>query len=667
MPQINCQQCFPERARLNLPEINPNAFNYLNCINQQHAYGPAVQSGSSMRAAGPGTVDLKKMRISDIDAHLSKWVNSAENEDDKKDRLSLASAFKAVGATLKDKQIIVAKSIDLQDLGKITALPNNLRIKGNFNLSGATNLKEIPKNLIVDGTLELQECAKLESYPATTKVGKDVILSKCNRLTTLPENHTFKRDLILYKCTALKELPEKMTVGDRFELKGCTQLNKMPKQLSVGGTLDMTNCIRVEHLPRSLVLGRNLYLENCQLIQKLPSYVYGLGDVQTSRGRTNRIINVQGTFLNDRDNERTRFERVRGITFETGASRHPISVKVVTEPGKEAEDILKYIRHNPQEDLYIQYKGEKGIDIGGLSRQAFENAFNQLLDKKDGLFTKGANGLYSLAEMDYTSDKQVQLLQEANAVAAILSKMLYIGISTGHRFESVFFEHLYETFENFEHMLPKGKDAQSTQQFIIDNFVEVKNPTETIALMQKVLPSLYGKPSQVEYLKSLDKSELKEQTINICSYMSIVGLSMIVVPDYKSVEDLTFIIAGPQDSTKRFSDSLVAKTARPEDQALAQTMFNWIKEAVRQSRPDQIRDITKDLTGSSYFSSVKIDLTMNLTRFTDEDKHLLFKSHSCGFTLDVNVDIFKGIVKRKDKDDFITAFLNSGTTRFMDA
>ena len=142
---------------------------------------------------------------------------------------------------------------------------------------------------------------------------------------------------------------------------------------------------------------------------------------------------------------------------------------------------------------------------------------------------------------------------------------------------------------------------------------------------------------------------------------------MLVVPEYKSVEDLTFIIAGPQDSTQRFSDSLVAKTASPEDQATAQTMFNWMKEAVRQSRPDQIRDITKDLTGSSYFSSVKIDLTMNLTQFADKDKHLLFKSHSCGFLLDVNIDIFKGLVKRNDKNDFITAFLNSSTTRFTDA
>jgi hypothetical protein len=50
-------------------------------------------------------------------------------------------------------------------------------------------------------------------------------LSHCTSLTALPEQLTVKGDLLLSFCTNLKTLPADLSVGENIDLTGCTSLS----------------------------------------------------------------------------------------------------------------------------------------------------------------------------------------------------------------------------------------------------------------------------------------------------------------------------------------------------------------------------------------------------------------------------------------------------------
>ena len=75
-----------------------------------------------------------------------------------------------------------------------------------------------------------------------------------------PEELKIKGDLDLSYCTSLVSLPEGLNVGGYLDLFDCTSLVSLPKGLSVTGYLNLSGCRSLVSLPEGLTVGGNLYI-----------------------------------------------------------------------------------------------------------------------------------------------------------------------------------------------------------------------------------------------------------------------------------------------------------------------------------------------------------------------------------------------------------------------
>ena len=119
---------------------------------------------------------------------------------------------------------------------------NDIKVIGDLDLSGCTNLEKLPNDLKVGGYLNLSRCTNLKELPNDLKVGKGLELSRCTNLKELPNDLKVGGYLGLSRCTNLKELPNGLKVGDYLNLSGCTNLKELPNDLKVGGRLDLSGC-----------------------------------------------------------------------------------------------------------------------------------------------------------------------------------------------------------------------------------------------------------------------------------------------------------------------------------------------------------------------------------------------------------------------------------------
>ncbi|MFH1158817.1 MAG: PcfJ domain-containing protein [Pseudomonadota bacterium] len=189
----------------------------------------------------------------------------------------------------------------------IYELPENLFMKGFFDLSNCRSLTKLPDNLSVEGNFALNDCTGLVKLPENLSVGKNFYLRRCTSLTEIPDNLSVKGILNLNGCTSLTKLPNKLTVGG-LELVGCTSLTKLPDDLSVKGDFLLTDCTGLTKLPDNLSVKGSLILWNCIGLTEIPDNLSvagnlllkgctGLTSIPRSLLVTGKIITDLGDFM----------------------------------------------------------------------------------------------------------------------------------------------------------------------------------------------------------------------------------------------------------------------------------------------------------------------------------------------------------------------------------
>jgi hypothetical protein len=111
----------------------------------------------------------------------------------------------------------------------LTSLPENLHVKGSFDLAG-TRITELPKGLTVDGWIDIS-CTNILRLPEDLNVG--ALYAQNSQLTSIPDNCKIKGFADLQN-TPIEKLPKNFTVGEWLALTG-TPLTRLPDGISIGG------------------------------------------------------------------------------------------------------------------------------------------------------------------------------------------------------------------------------------------------------------------------------------------------------------------------------------------------------------------------------------------------------------------------------------------------
>ena len=181
--------------------------------------------------------------------------------------------------TLEECKNLMERNRGCLDLSgtSITALPDNLTVKGRLDLS-FTPITALPKNLTVKKGLYMGY-TRITTLPDNLAVRRSLFLN--NQITALPDNLTVGGSLFLNN--QITTLPDGLTVGGNLDLR-CTQITTLPNNLTVGHDL-ILNDTQIAALPDNLAVGHRLFLgymvitaAECQKVKRLQN-----GDVVPGR------------------------------------------------------------------------------------------------------------------------------------------------------------------------------------------------------------------------------------------------------------------------------------------------------------------------------------------------------------------------------------------------
>lgn len=88
----------------------------------------------------------------------------------------------------------------------VAYLCNTLRVEGDLNLSGCTNLEALPEQLIVKGALIIDGCIHIKRLPSGMREVNDFSAMGCTALETLEPIGAFRGRVNLVGCAGLEPL-----------------------------------------------------------------------------------------------------------------------------------------------------------------------------------------------------------------------------------------------------------------------------------------------------------------------------------------------------------------------------------------------------------------------------------------------------------------------------
>lgn len=145
-----------------------------------------------------------------------------------------------------------------------------------------------------------------------------------------------------------------------------------------------------------------------------------------------------------------------------------LSGSMTIERGDELRAIIQYSLNEAKKPMgRIQYRGESGLDQGGLTRSAFDDAYQQLRQKR--FFKVDAQGFYSISSLDYFAQDPIsgailEFIGVGHFIARTIEAHYYHNVVTAIPFANTFYEELYE----LARWLVKGERYSPVQWLVND-------------------------------------------------------------------------------------------------------------------------------------------------------------------------------------------------------
>ena len=655
-----------------------------------------MQPQLSMRSRGMSQSSSSKITVGQmsdqipLEAQLDIWVKAVKSKTERQVRARVINIMNLSGAKLVNNHIKINADLDLQDIARLTSLPDNLHVKGNLILRNCEDLKSLPKNLIVDGDLILNGCKSLKKIPQNTivkgdldatnaislddiasdlSVGRDLYLSGCRALGHVPALPNVRGDIDLTYCTNLQQLGLGFVCKGNLDLDGCHSLIELPDGLIVNGHLYLEQCTALAFLPQQMTLGGYLDITGCTSITELPAWVLQLGPMRSSdnsRGvslERNVVLTASG--LPESLIEQLVDHHAPGLNFivDLDASQELFQNKIQTRVGHEAEDLLKALRTVPYAPVVIKYEEGRGIDYEGLSRQAFDQAYHQLINSKHSLFVPHkSTGIYSTKVLKPGQVQGTSLIRDAQDLGIIIGRLARLHAGIGYQHEEGFIANLFQSYQYVVSQRSAGQGPRIVTA--LEALVDTKQRAKWPGVLKEVQPHLYSEETAFQYLKNAPEDEMFDYAVDAAISLGVaLGMKQAGMRPIHEEGQFQDRVCGPRDLKALLKNRLGVTAEEGVDPSLVSTLNEWMQRALTNATPPQLKNIMQEMNGSRYVTTSVGSMALHLCK-TMPVPHVMFIGHTCSRTIDVSEIEFKKSVDAHQYDGFENAFLNCASKKY---
>ena len=650
----------------------------------------------SMRSRGMSHSTSSKVTVAQmsdqvpLDAQLDIWVKAAKSKSERQVRAHVVNIINLSGAKLVNNHIEINSDLDLQDMARLTSLPDNLHVKGNLILRKCEDLKSLSKNLIVDGDLILNGCKSLktisdntvvkgdvdatnaislESIASDLSVGRDLYLSGCRGLSHVPALPNVNGDIDLTYCINLQHLGQGFVCKGNLDLDGCQALAELPDGLIVNGHLYLEQCTALAFLPQHMTLGGYLDISGCTSITELPEWVLQLGPMTSSesgrRVSLERNVMLTASGLPESLVEQLLDRQSPGLNFivDMDASQEFFQNKITTSTGCEAVDLLKALRTVPYTPVVIKYQDDHGIDFEGVSRQAFEQAYHQLINSKQSLFVQHkSTGIYSTKILTPSQLQGPTLIREAKDLGIIIGRLARLHSGIGYQHEDGFISNLYHSYQYVIAQRAAGQGPRIDEA--LNSLVNSKEKTRWASILKEIQPHLYSDETAFKYLKNAPADEMFDYVVDAAINLGVaLGMKQAGMRPIHEEGQFQDRVCGPRDLKALLKNRLEVTAEDGVDSKLVSTLNEWMQRALTNATPQQLKNLMLEMNGSSYVTTSVGNMALHLCK-TMPVPHVMFIGHTCSRTIDVSEIEFKKSVNAQQYDGFENAFLNCASKKF---
>ena len=409
---------------------------------------------------------------------------------------------------------------------------------------------------------------------------------------------------------------------------------------------------RRRQIPETAEVGGHVDLTGCSQLRQLPEWLLGIGGVPGHFGLL-RIISLAGTGVSPDVLHQLDMLEQHDVHFDIGHDLPSSKAKAIEcRYGSEAEHILKVLQDNPHKDMFIKYAGSAGIDQGGLSRQAFYKAYEQLLKKP--LFRPTAD--QSLMFILNADKGQEQAYQDFAMILARISKLnMGVGQDLPHEFFVQLNIGLHE-IKNF------NKDESLMGQLAaLDNKALFK-------LLDIIAPETLNTQDKKDYFKKLSLTDARQYIYDLSlAPLALAAGFLKAGGKAEAIDRIRERICGPADLKKKAIEALEVHVSRThiDDYAFAKTLKADMSKLLKQDSDQELKAFCLEVTGAPSLCGKKPRLA--LYTFDDvQAKDVMTRAHSCSRTMDINLASL-ALAQKNSYTKALKTALFSGTAMFSDA
>ena len=334
--------------------------------------------------------------------------------------------------------------------------------------------------------------------------------------------------------------------------------------------------------------------------------------------------------------------------------------------------LLQAIKADPNISLFVKYEGSSGIDEDGLSRQALQLAYTQLLNNENGVAEKQESEGFQLKTLDDSQLKNSSSLDEFHDFGLLASHIAKVPMGAGYDLDPNSFEQMHTCFNqlfqtgNYELLLsesseifdfidgmcatPEGRktlastlgkvndsyQSQAAQDYLIDS-----GKGDNDILPEYAKKSLSGPLAMAigfskvnlntHLLENSDSTALKEA---ICGSQDLKGtmLKRLIIKDATGT---TFSEAQTVELASR-SPSLDAGNSDLADPNLKLAV--WANRYIGNASYEELQSFCKMVTGASHLPSnghIKIELYDNGPSNSNDIRSANIVAHTCFRSIDI--------------------------------
>ena len=541
-----------------------------------------ISSSTTSSAPSNGSISEKL----DLDQIYNNWILEAESEDKRSDRKTIVEALRHHNSRLNEQGELVIPG------GKLSLAHRNLT---SFSLP-------LPVNNLSVLDLSSNQITTFDGLPTLAEL-RELYLSR-NRITSFNGMPT------LAKLKNLDLSDNQITTFD-----GMPTLAELRVLYLSDNQIDIISETLLRWSPLSDGSVRHVYLQD----NPIPA-----------------AIGAQLEHIHQES--RTQFQ----------FSRHHdqrVATRIDTNNGTEANDILAFLRKTPNKPFFIRYPGP-GIDQGGLTRQALNQAYRQSLQQSDLFCHEDNRYVFNTKKINSTT------LQAAKDFGLILATIARESMAVGYHHHRTFFEQLHKTttlppnanafksvveqattdtvnmeWEDIEQYLLENKgDLLSLISHLDNRFSE--GPTK--AAFQGYFTGLCHE-DQIRYA-----ADIALPAIAVASGIEAVDASLL-----RDANQLELSICGCKDLKKSLLNNLIISDHRHDSNNNGEskrTLTAWMQRYLNEATEAQCQELCHEITGADSLTErdhpqLIIQNHMNNRGFT---------AHTCFKTMDVNANLLSG-------------------------